>query len=304
MRTRRLGRTGLTVSEATLGTARLTASDRGEASAMLSLALERGVNAIELDAGDTEAARLVGEVLKNENAAHRVHIFARATSPLRLDLPSPHLPAGQIYPGAGLRADTERLLASLGVERLASLQLHAFSAEWLGEGDWLETLQTLRTGGKIAAIGVSLFDHDVESGFAPVAGGAIDTLQMLFNPLDPAPAASGLLASCRQHDIGVIARAPLYYGALAGKTRGFAADDWRAAYFHEAHARETEARIAAIGGDTAALALRFAISHPAVSTVAFGMRTREQLVANLAALEAGPLAPEQLVALKPHAWLC
>ena len=57
-------------------------------------------------------------------------------------------------------------------------------------------------------------------------------------------------------------------------------------------------------GAPAELALRFALSHPAVSTVAVGMRTRAQLEANLRALEQGPLAADERAALARHSWLC
>lgn len=52
------------------------------------------------------------------------------------------------------------------------------------------------------------------------------------------------------------------------------------------------------------MALRFCLSHPAVSTVAMGMRNRAQLEANLQAVLAGPLDPDICAALAEHAWLC
>ncbi len=118
MRFRRLGRTGLDISGLTLGTSALAAaarSDVAEAGAMVALALDRGVNAIELDAGDSATARLLGEVLRRENARDRVHILVRATSLVAFDLPSPHVSVQDAYPGRHLRAETEALLATLGV---------------------------------------------------------------------------------------------------------------------------------------------------------------------------------------------
>ena len=52
-------------------------SDRAEARATIALALERGIDAFEIDSGDGEAASLLGEVLRAERATHRVHILAR-----------------------------------------------------------------------------------------------------------------------------------------------------------------------------------------------------------------------------------
>lgn len=307
---RRLGRTGLDVSTLTLGTSALTATARhdvAEAGATVALALEHGINAIEIDAGDIEAARLIGGILKRENARD-VHVFARTTSLVRFDLPSPHVPVQRAYPGRHIRAQTEALLATLGVERLAVQQLHAWCPEWQHEGDWLEECARLREEGKIAGVGVSLFDHDVVAGLEIVASGLIDTVQAMYNVFDPA-AAAVLFPLCRQHDIGVIARAPLYYGAFGG-TLAFGADDWRDRYFFEEHRLETRERVrrladkVASDGSVGELALRFALSHPAVSTVAIGMRNHAQLDANLRAADAGPLPDATLAALARHAWLC
>lgn len=277
---------------------------------MIALALDRGINAIEIDAGDSDAAGLIGAILKREGAANRVHVLARATSLVRFDLPSPHVLAQQAYPGSHLRAETEALLRTLGVERLALQQLHAWCPEWLDEGDWQETLERLREEGKITGFGISLFDHDVAAGLEAVASGAIDSVQVMLNLFDQGGAAA-LLPLCRQHDVGVIARAPLYFGALAGRTQEYAPDDWRSGYFYDEHRRETDERVTRLSGEidppdrtVSDMALRFCLSHPAVSTVAVGMRTRTQLEANLAAFANGPLTPEKRASLAKHAWLC
>ncbi|MES2441185.1 MAG: aldo/keto reductase [Pseudomonadota bacterium] len=302
---RRLGRTGLIVPEYTIGTAALNA-DPGEAHAMLALALESGLTALELGAGDTQAAALLGEALRRDGARD-AQIFARVTSLVPFELPSPHVPAPQAYPGAHIRAETEALLKVLGVERLALQQLHAWCPEWLDEGDWLETFDRLREEGKIAGFGVSLFDHDLDSAFEAVASGLIDSVQVMVNLFDQG-AAAALLPLCREHDVAVIARSPLYYGALAGSVPAF--DDWRHDYFYPEHRRETDARAQKLaaevgpGGTLADLALRFVLSDPAVSTVAVGTSTRAHLEANLAAFAKGPLPAEKRAALAGHAWLC
>lgn len=303
MRHRRLGRTGLSVSECSFGTSALKHCTRTEARATLALAFDRGINAVEIDAGDGDAVGALSEALTSE-ASRDVHVFVRATSLVRFDLPSPHVPAHQAYPGKHLRAEAEALLARLGIERLALLQLHAWCPEWLHEGDWLETLEALRGEGKIAGFGVSLFDHDAEAGLEAVASGRIDSLQVMVNVFDPG-AAAALLPLCRKHDVAVIARSPLYYGALAG-TRDHPADDWRRGYFFEEHRQETDQRVGRLAreaGPLAETALRFSLSHPAVSTVAVGMRDPEQVEANVQALAQGPLDAGTLASLARHAWL-
>ena len=314
MRFRRLGRTGFTVSECTFGTSFIERRgiDVAEAGAALAMGVERGINAIELTAGGGAAAAL-GGMLGRAGARDRVHVFSRVTSLVPVDLPSPHVTAQQAYPGSHIRAETEALLARLGVERLALQQLHAWCPEWLHEGDWLETLARLREEGKVAGIGISLFDHDVDAGLEAVASGAVDCVQVMYNIFDQAAAAS-LLPSCARHDVGVIARSPLYFGVLAaapGSFPSFPEGDWRREYFFAEHLEETRRRTellrqetVAPGGAATATALRFSLSHPAVSTVAVGMRSRRQVEADLEALDQGPVDDETLGRLRPHRWLC
>lgn len=315
MQHRRLGRLGLAVSEYTLGTGGLEAGagkdpDLAEASAAFALAFERGINAVEAGPGSEDA---LGAILRRERLGREVHVFARVSSLVTFDLPSPHIPAQEVYPGWRIRACTEAALKTLGVERLALQQLHAWCPEWRHEGDWLETLVRLRQEGKIAGFGVSLFDHDVDAGLEMAAEGVVDCVQVMYNVFDQG-AAAALLPLCQKHNLGVIARSPLYWGALSPRierTRPFPPGDWRAGYFFDDHLRETRKRAARLArlveppdSSLTDLALRFALSHPAVSTVAVGMRTRKHVEANLRARENGRLDPEKLRALAEHKWLC
>ncbi|WP_447726099.1 aldo/keto reductase [Sphingomonas koreensis] len=310
---RRLGRNGPLVSPCTIGTTPLAVPglDRREAGAMLALALERGINAIELDAAHGRVADLLGETIARTDMQQRIEVLARVTPRVRLDLPSPHIPAQQAYPGRHIRAETEALLRSLGIERLGMQQIHAWCPEWLHEGDWLETLVRLREEGKIAGIGISLWDHDVEAALEAIAGGTIDAVQLMYNLFDP-EGATALLPLCQHTQTGVIVRAPLYFGALAwGQAHDSALHDWRATYFFDTHHQETFERVQRLvravdpaAGSLATVALRFCLSHPAVTTIAVGMRTRAQLEANLEAIARGPLAPDEARALAAHAWLC
>jgi aryl-alcohol dehydrogenase-like predicted oxidoreductase len=304
---RPFGRTGIEISELTFGTSPLDSEsvDVGEAARSLSLAIERGVNAVESSSARSQS--LLGSLLSDNGARHSVHVLARIRSLVQFDLPSPHIPAQQAYPGAHIRAEVDAMLRRLGVDRLASVFLPDWCAEWQDEGDWLETLVSLRSDGKVAAFGVSLFDHDADAGERIVASGAIQCIATMYNIFDPGPA-ERLLPLCQKHGVAVIARAPLYYGALSPTIRAVEPHaDWRRDYFFEDHLRETRSRVSALAADGADLpgsALRFALSHPGVSSVAVGMRTAAQVQQNLSAAEEGPLSTEQLVRLGRHKWLC
>lgn len=302
---RRLGGTGLTVSPVTLGTGSLARSP--SARAVAAHALDAGITAVELDAADEAALATLDRGLF---AGRDLAVFARATSLVPFDLPSPHLSVQDAYPGAHLRAEVDRLLRRLGVDRIGVLQLHAWCAEWLHEGDWREETERLRAEGKIAAVGVSLFDGDADAALDAVDSGAIGAVEVMFNLFDTG-AATRLLPLARERDAGVIARSPLYYGTLVEHPReAFAADDWRGSFFFPAHRDETLARARRIRADLAAgeslteAALRFALSHPVVSTAAVGLRTVAQVDQAIAAARCGPLPPEQLRHLFAHRWLC
>lgn len=302
MRLHSLGRTGIDVSALSFGTGALPRACPREAAEAIACALDLGVNAFEVDAGDDASVALLSAGLARAQGG--AHVFARAVSQVAFDLPSPHVRADQAWPGAALRAQVEGLLARLGIDRLALLQLHAWCPEWLHEGDWRETLVALRSEGKIAGFGVSLFDHDVDAALEAVASGAIDAVQIMVNILDPS-AAETALPLCQRHDVGVIARAPLYFGAFA-RHLDFAPDDWRHRYFYPAHRAETAARVKALAaevGPPLAPALRFVLAQPGVSTVAVGMRRRAQVEANVAAA-AGPLDDATCAVLARHKWLC
>lgn len=310
MHYRELGRTGLSISELTFGTSALERIAADEGVGVLQYAFENGVNAVEF-ASDGAAEQRLAKVTGDKGAAREVHLLSRLRSRVRFDLPSPHIPAFAAYPGGHVRTQTEASLKVLGVERLACQQIHAWCPEWLGEGDWLEVLQRLKEEGKIAAIGVSLFDHDVDASTELVTSGAVDCIQLMFNIFDQG-AACALFRLCEQHGVGVIARAPLYFGALSRRVhqaQPFAEDEWRSDYFYPDQLAEVRERVARIERDLPSeaiedAALRFCLSHAAVSTVAVGMSSKEQVEANLLSAERGPLDHRQITRLRQHRWLC
>ena len=313
MRFRPLGRTGIAVSECAFGTMPL---DHGAESIAvrdaLALALDRGVNAIELGTGG-RAEQWLGEMMPQLREGRELHIFSRLSACGPFDIPTPQVPAFDVYPGKLIRGSTERLLKALNIERLGCQMIHAWCPEWLGEGDWLEELQRLKQEGKIAAIGVSLFDHDCDAGLQIAASGAVDCIELMYNIFDLG-AAQALLPACTKQGVGVIARSALYFGALAGRlddARPFGANDWRGEFFYPDHRAECRDRVRALSplaeresNDVGGLALRFAASHPAISTVATGMASTQQVRRNLDALDRGPLSPDTLAALAQHRWLC
>jgi aryl-alcohol dehydrogenase-like predicted oxidoreductase len=317
MRYRRFGRLHFPVSELTAGTwgydQRIWKdADAAETEAALLLALESGVNMIDVAAAYGEAEQWIGALLRRWNVTG-IHIATKVTPLLPIALPSPQIRVDQAFPGWHIRRSTENSLRALGVEQLALQQLHAWSPAWIDEGDWLSTMEALQREGKIAGFGVSLFDHDADAALPLVERGLVDAVQVMYNLFDQG-AARALLRHCERHDVAVIVRSPLYAGALTAgilDAEPFRPGDWRRHYFYPEHLAETRSRMAAVARDagggpeaTAELALRFCLSDRAVSTVAVGMRRRWHVYANLKAMGLGPLDPHTRARLVRHAWLC
>jgi aryl-alcohol dehydrogenase-like predicted oxidoreductase len=109
----------------------------------------------------------------------------------------------------------------------------------------------------------------------------------------------------------VIARVPYDEGSLAGQIRAdsvFPEGDFRHTYFGPDNLGQTVARVdalrAALPGETslAEVALRFAVSHPAVSTVIPGMRRAAHVRANVEAVGRGILPAAIRSLLATHRW--
>jgi aryl-alcohol dehydrogenase-like predicted oxidoreductase len=138
----------------------------------------------------------------------------------------------------------------------------------------------------------------------------VDVVQVIYNIFDQAPE-DELFPVCQELNIGVIARVPFDEGSLGGKltleTR-FPKGDWRAGYFGPENLPKTVERVEKLkkvvpaGMTLPEMALRFILSHPAVSTTIPGMRKAEHVRQNIAASDAGPLDKSLLAELKKHRW--
>jgi aryl-alcohol dehydrogenase-like predicted oxidoreductase len=215
------------------------------------------------------------------------------------------------FPGEHIRASLETSLRTSGLDHFDVLQFHVWSDGWVGRGDWLETIAALKQEGKIRLFGVSINDHQPDNALALVRSGAVDSVQVIYNIFDQAPA-DALLPACEEHGVGVIVRVALDEGGLTGRITAdttFPEGDWRNRYFRDDRPAQVEQRVAAIVADLAIApdeiaetALRFVLSSPAVSTVIPGMRTVRNVERNTALSDGRPLTTDQLAVLAKHRW--
>jgi aryl-alcohol dehydrogenase-like predicted oxidoreductase len=317
MRYRKLGKTGLEVSELGFGTWGIGSdawigADDDESLRALRLAIEKGVNFLDTAYayGDGHSERLVGSAVRE--SAETVYV-ATKVPPKNMEWPArPGVRAEEIFPADWIVACTERSLQDLGLETIDVQQLHVWSDEWVGQDDWLDAIDQLKRDGKIRFFGVSINDHQPENAIRLVESGLVDTVQVIYNVFDQSPE-DALFPAVETARVGVIVRVPLDEGALTGSVRPettFPEGDFRNRYFAGERKREVWERVQAIARDLdveverlAEIALRFCLSHPAASVVIPGMRSTRNVERNARAASAGPLEENQLTTLRRHRWV-
>jgi aryl-alcohol dehydrogenase-like predicted oxidoreductase len=317
VRYRRLGRTGIEVSEIGygawgIGGSQWGGADDDESIQALHRAIDLGLNFIDtaLAYGQGRSERLVGQVVRER--PERIYV-ATKVPPKNLTWPAPAgVPVEEAFPADHIKACAELSLANLGLERIDLLQLHVWSDEWVDQGDWREAVDELRAAGKIGFFGVSINDHQPSNGVRLVQSGAADTVQVIYNVFDQSPE-DELFPACREHDVGVIARVPLDEGGLTGRIgpdTEFAEGDFRENYFRGDRKREVQERVRAIAADLgisedelAEVALRFVLSEPTVSTVIPGMRSLRNVERNVAVSDRDGLPDDWREKLRAHRWV-
>jgi aryl-alcohol dehydrogenase-like predicted oxidoreductase len=224
-------------------------------------------------------------------------------------------PAGihpnKAFPGGHIRASLEESLRQSGLEAFDVLQFHVWSDDWVGRGDWLETISALKVEGKIRFFGVSINDVQPDNALELIDTGEVDTVQVIYNVFHQQPE-ERLLPACAQQGVGVIVRVGLDEGGLTGRITAnstFPEGDFRNRYFGGDRPAQVEQHVTALLNDLgitadqlADTALRFILDSPAVSTVIAGMRSVRNVERNAATSDGRRLTPDQLAVLRRHSW--
>jgi aryl-alcohol dehydrogenase-like predicted oxidoreductase len=316
MRYRALGKTGIEVSEIGygawgIGGRQWLGADDQESLRALGRAIELGVNFIDtaLAYGEGRSEQLVGKAVRE--APGKVWV-ATKVPPKNLLWPArPGVGIDEVFPYDHIIRCTEQSLRNLGVDVIDLQQLHVWNPEWIDCDDWRRAFEDLKKSGKARAVGISINDHQPDSALEAVQTGLIDAVQVIYNIFDQSPERN-LFRLTQQMGVGVLARVPLDEGGLTGtidENTTFPKGDFRERYFRGDRKRQVAERVAAlkrdlagVEGTLAEIALRFCISHPAVSTVIPGMRRVKTVESSCSASELGPLPADVLAKLKRHAW--
>jgi aryl-alcohol dehydrogenase-like predicted oxidoreductase len=243
LRTRRLGRTGLLVTELGFGAASVADVPEGEETLLKALSL--GINFVETGRCYKGSEHLIGRALRRLNQnGDAVHVASKTLKRSR----------------DGALAELERSLSHLGLPKMAIYQLNSVDEEAWGQvmakGGALEGLKEARDGGLVDYIGIS--SHTVEVLRRAVESQEFDTIQIKYSPFETA--GETLVRLAQERDIGVIAMKPL---------GGFGMLGWLKA---SRHARFLNATAI----------LRYALSNQRLSVVIPGMRFPWEVEENVA----------------------
>jgi len=320
MHYRQLGRTGCTVSEIGFGAwgiggAMWQGGDDDAALGALAVAFDLGVTFVDtaFAYGDGHSERLVGRAVAKRREP--IVIATKVAPENRLWPAAADVPLGRVFSAEYVRRSAETSAQNLG-RPVDVLQFHVWLDAWLKDPEWKKverTLGALIAAGTVRHVGISNTEHDPDSALEAVRHcDVIEVLQVIYNIFDQGPARR-LLPACLERRVGVIARVPFDEGGLTGTVKPgvtFPPGDWRHRYFRGDRPAQVAERVAkfepAVLREAKSLAdgaLRFCLSHQAVSTVIPGMRTPAHARANAAASDGRLLTPGLLEELKKHEWI-
>jgi aryl-alcohol dehydrogenase-like predicted oxidoreductase len=228
---------------------------------------------------------------------------------------SPSTPISEVFPYDHIIHATEESLRNLKVEQIYLQQFHVWTDAWTDTDEWRRAIEDLRASGKVRYFGVSVSEHDPDSALEVVKTGLISSVQVIYNIFDQS-AEKNLFPLCQKNKVGVLARVPLDEGGLTGtitEDTQFAPGEFRESYFRGDRKRQVVEHVEALKRDLATLpgvlpsalpeiALRFCLSHPAVTSVIPGMRRIATVESSCRAASAGKLDAQTLATLKNHAW--
>ena len=279
-----LGKTGLRVSRLCFGTWQLSPRfwgeiSKAEAAAAMKTAFDLGINFFDTaDAyGDGLAESVLGQVIR-ELPRDQLIIATKVFNHF--------CPDGTRYPDLSPAHIKERCEASLGRLNIDFIDLYLlhFYDQLTPLELIAETMDNLRTQGKIRHYGVSNFN--VEELRAAAAAGNFSVLQTAYS-LIQTDAEQSLFPFCRSQGIAVMAYSPLHKGLLSGKYKGAETfSDFRKHHpdFQAERFRMLTKAVASLapladryGMTIYQLVLTATLSHPAIQTAVVGVKNSAQI---------------------------
>jgi L-galactose dehydrogenase len=306
MQYRPLGRTGLNVSLASLGTggdSRLGQSTHGslaESTRVVRRALELGINLIDTAPSYMESERLLGEALAG--VPRDSYLLSTKVSPRR---------EGKLVEPEQVTASCEESLRRLGTDFVDVLMFHGVTrAEYPGIAEELwPAAKRLQEQGKVRFIGVtepmpgssyrnaadgpafdSAFGHEVVTQAA--RDGIWDLVMLKYGLLDQS-ARQTALAALGEANLGVMVMSAVRGSIVRPSELEALIAEWKSLGLLEAAAVPETDPLSFLAQDGVpsirAAGYRFVVEDPEVSTVTIGTGSVEHLEESVADVLAGPL---------------
>lgn len=316
MKYRTLGRTGLRVSEIGFGCwgigGEWGSRDDDEAVRALRLAFDHGVTFYDtaLGYGMGHSERLIRRALGDH--LNEI-VIATKVPPKTWRWPATaDDPPETVFPADWIVECTEKSLVNLGRDFIDVQQLHTWVDAYTNCDFIFEAVERLKEQGKIRHFGISANDWDPYGTVGVVNADKVASIQVIYNIFEQRPE-ERLFPAAMAHNVGIIVRVPFEEGLLTGTIPNdhvWPDGDWRREWLTPERLREGNRRVEELRAflsdevpSLAYLALRFTLSHPAVSTVIPGMRRASRIAENCSASDGKPLTQEILDALKAHAFV-
>ncbi|ACT03139.1 aldo/keto reductase [Paenibacillus sp. JDR-2] len=291
MYTRKLGKTGIEVSEIGFGAWAIGGDawgpvDDNQSLRAMEAAVEKGVNFIDTADvyGDGRSEKLVAKLIEGR----RDKLVISTKGGLMGHHRDPKGEAVYDRPSKVIEA-FENSLQRLGTDYIDVYFCHLWWDKEEETEAFMEAFRQLKQDGKVKAAGVSTENFDYIKHFN--RDGSLDAVQLDYSILNRS-VETEVLPYLQQHGIAAVVRGPLRMGILTGKFNRettFVDGDIRRNWPKEPWFVESLAKVEALRGlvnDERTLsqaALRYVLNHPAVSVAIPGAKTAEQAAQNVSA---------------------
>lgn len=294
MRLRKLGKTGLTASEVSLGTAEI-GLDYGfkgspqysrpslqDSIRLIHRAVDRGINWLDTARAYGDSEEVIGRALKDLSPGPRI------SSKVIFDHPVSEMGAAaqrnQVF------QSIESSLRALQVEAIDLLYIHNATEKLLRETAIRDSLEEARSQGKIRLAGATCYGE--EDALAVLKDPLFQVLQVPFSLLNQKMRRRVFPEAARK-GVGVFVRSVFLRGVLTPQIDSLPE--------RLAPLREQASKILQVLGSEvdglAEAAVRFCLSLPEISSVLMGLKNEAELESNVSGLSRGPLPEAMMPAL-------
>jgi aryl-alcohol dehydrogenase-like predicted oxidoreductase len=314
MRYRKFGRTAIEISDIAPGLWGMggwSGSDDKQSLEALQLSVDLGCNFFDTAwaYGEGKSDGLLGQTIA-KNKGKRLYAASKIPPKNERWPAQPGYEYRDVFPPDHVFKYANLIRKQLTTDSIGLLQFHVWTDAWTDEPDFRNTVEKLKRDSIIRDFGLSLNRWEPENGIKAIRTGLVDAVQVIYSIFDQSPE-DELFPACQELNIGVNVRVALDEGSLGGKMTKdikFPPTDWRSRYFNPENLANTMERVDKLkqvlppGMSLPEMALRFVLSHPAVSTTVVGMRKLQHVRENTALSDLGALSPTLLAELKRHRW--